>query len=176
MSLAIFIAKIFADWGFSRFSYSTAHAVYTVGGAMGILAAGSVAHRVRAKTMLHVSLLGFLLPFGLLIYFGQSSMLALSFLFLAITGFFLQFSHITVVIMGHRIFPEGTATISGILMGFGWAVGRLSFPLVPLFQDAVPGVPGLSSGLIILALFPLAASALSLLLPSETEAPAARFD
>jgi FSR family fosmidomycin resistance protein-like MFS transporter len=174
MSLSFFIAKIFSDWGYSRIAFSSANTFYTFAGALGMFTAGQIAHRVKGKSILVFSLSSFLLPFALMILFGQSGQLVPALLTLAATGFIVNLSHVAVVIMGHRILPEGTSTISGILMGFSWAVGRLVYPLVPVFSDFFSWAPGLPSGLILLAVLPLVAAALSLFLPSAVEASADR--
>jgi FSR family fosmidomycin resistance protein-like MFS transporter len=171
MSLSFFIAKIFADWGYSRLYFSSANAFYTFAGALGMFTAGQIAHRVRGKSILVFSLSAFLLPFALMIIFGQNGRLVPALLAVVLTGFIINLSHVAIVIMGHRMMPEGTSTISGILMGFSWAVGRLAYPLVPAFSGFFAWAPGLSSGLILLTVLPLMAAVLSAFLPSTLEAP-----
>jgi FSR family fosmidomycin resistance protein-like MFS transporter len=165
MSLGFFIAKMFSDWGFSRITYSLAGTIYTFTGALGVLAAGYISHRVKAKTILLLSLIGFLPPFVIMILAGQRGFLWPTYISLALTGFLIQLSHVPIIIMGHRILPEGTSTISGVLMGFAWSVGMLSYPLVPMFSDLLGWAPGLASGMVVLTILPLSAAALIVLLP-----------
>jgi FSR family fosmidomycin resistance protein-like MFS transporter len=167
MSLGFFIAKIYFDWGFSRLHYSIAGTFYTFSGALGILVAGYVAHRFNTKTICLFSLVGFLPFFFTMLHTGQRGLLWPTYIALSMTGFVVQMSHVPIVIMGHRLLPEGTSTMSGILMGFAWALGRLAYPLVPAFSNTIAWVPGLASGMVILTILPLSAAALTFLLPSD---------
>ena len=169
MSVGFFIAKMFSDWGFSRLHFSLAGAFYIFAGALGILVAGYIAHRVKTKTICLFSLIGFLPPFFIMLLTGQRGLLWPTYIALIFTGFVIQMSHVPIVIMGHRVLPEGTSTISGILMGFAWSLGRLVYPLVPVLSNAVGWAPGLASGLVILTLLPLSAAFLTLFLPENVE-------
>jgi hypothetical protein len=60
-----------------------------------------------------------------------------------------------------------TSTVSGILMGFAWAIGEFSLPLGAAFSGAFPWAPGLASGLVALTVLPLLATLLTLFLPQE---------
>ena len=51
MTVGFFLAKVFAEWGFSRLSYSFAHTFYALSGAAGILVSGIFAHRFRTKAI-----------------------------------------------------------------------------------------------------------------------------
>ncbi len=167
MSLGFFIAKMYFDWGFSRLHYSIAGTFYTFSGALGILVAGYIAHRLKTKIICLFSLVGFLPFFFIMLYTGERGLLWPTYLALSLAGFLLQMSHVPIVIMGHRLLPEATSTISGILMGFAWALGRLAYPLVPAFSNAIGWAPGLASGLVIMTILPFSAAALTLLLPSD---------
>jgi len=74
--------------------------------------------------------------------------------------------------MGHRVAPEMTSTISGILMGFAWAVSSFGPTLCAFTAGAFRPFPGIASGLLLLTLFPVAASILSLLLPHQVDGSA----
>ena len=100
-----------------------------------------------------------------MLFTGQRGLLWPTYIALIFTGFVVQMSHVPIVIMGHRILPEGTSTISGILMGFAWSLGRLVYPLVPVFSNAIGWAPGLASGMVILTILPLSAAMLTLFLP-----------
>ena len=169
MTLGFFIAKIFADWGFQRFTYSIVATVYSITGALGMLISGYMAHRIKTKSIILVSLIGYIPFFIILIAAGQAGSLALALPALAITGFILQLSHVPIIVMGHRLLPEGTSTISGVLLGFAWAIGRLVQPIAPACADFFSWAPGISSGLIVLTSFMFAAMLLSLLLPARLD-------
>ncbi len=170
MSLGFFIAKMFSDWGFSRLHFSLAGTFYTFAGALGILVAGYIAHRFKTKTICLFSLVGFLPFFFIMLLMGQRGLLWPTYIALSLAGFVVQMSHVPIVIMGHRILPEGTSTISGILMGFAWSLGRLVYPLVPVLSNAIGWAPGLASGMVILTVLPLSAALLTLFLPGNVAA------
>ena len=81
---------------------------------------------------------------------------------LAIGGFFLQSTLPVNVTFGQAIAPVSAATVSSIMMGFGWGTGGLSVPLVGMVADRIGIEPTLSS----LALIPVVAALLTLPLPS----------
>jgi len=68
--------------------------------------------------------------------------------------------------MGHRIAPEMTSTISGILMGFAWAVSSFGPTLCTLTRGTFPGIGSIASGLLVMSFFPIAASCLAFFIPS----------
>lgn len=167
MTLSFFIAKIFSEWGFSRVSFSLANTIFSIAAAAGVLVSGYLATRIRAKTILLLSLLGFLPFFALLIFFGETGALWPAFIFLALTGFMLQMSHVPNVIIGHRLVPEMTSTVSGILMGFAWAIGDFGKIAAAAFSGVFSWAPGIVSGVIIMAVLPLAAALLTNFLPEQ---------
>ena len=166
-AIGFFAAQLFSDWGFSRTAFSAAATFYNLAGAAGILLSGVVAHRVRLRTLLIVSQLAFLPFFALLLWFGGRGALWPAFAALSVTGFILNLSHVPNIMMGHRLLPELTSTVSGILMGFAWAVGEFALPLGAAFSGFFPWAPGLASGLVVLVVLPLAATAFTLFLPRE---------
>jgi FSR family fosmidomycin resistance protein-like MFS transporter len=167
-TLSFFVPKLFSDWGFSRFSYSIANTVLNMAGAAGILISGFVAHKTRPKTLMLVSLIGFF-PFCIaLLALGPSMRTVPTFVSLGLVGFMLQLSHVPYIIMGQRIFPEITSTISGILMGFAAAVGAFGQPITASCADLLRWAPGLASGIVILMIFPLCGALLTLFLPENS--------
>jgi len=168
MTLAFYTAKIFHDWGFSRLVYSLAPTLFNLVGALAVLVSGYIARRNRAKTQLLFSLTAFIPFFALLVLAGGARILWLALACLGITGFILQLSLVPNVVLGHRLFPEMTSTISGILMGFAWAFGNLCQPLVAACAGLFPWAPGLLSGLVLLTVLPLAACLLVAFLPEPS--------
>jgi FSR family fosmidomycin resistance protein-like MFS transporter len=164
MAMVTFLAKTFDQWGFSRTVYSTVVPVFMLAGALGILVAGHITHILRPRKQLFLTLTAFLPFFVLFLFFGKSGRLVPSLIFLALSGFLIQGGHAANIVMGHRVLPEMTSTISGVLMGFAWAVSSFGPTVCAFTTDAVPAFPGLASGLLILAALPIIASILSLFL------------
>jgi FSR family fosmidomycin resistance protein-like MFS transporter len=164
-AIGFFAAKLFADWGFSRAAYSAAAAFYNLAGAGGLILSGVIAHRVKPRTLFVISQLGFLPFLGLLLWFGSGSALWPALAALSLTGFILNLSQVANIMMGHRLLPEMTSTVSGILMGFAWAIGEFALPVGAAFSGAFAWAPGLASGLVALVVMPLLATVLTVFLP-----------
>jgi predicted MFS family arabinose efflux permease len=77
---------------------------------------------------------------------------------------FLQSTLPVNVTFGQSIAPVSAATVSSLMMGFGWGTGGLSVPFVGMIADRVGIEPTLAG----LALIPLAAAALTWPLPPGT--------
>ena len=157
VALDTFLAKTFEEWGFPRSIYSIASPVFMLSGAGGILLSGHIAHRIRPWKLLFFSLTSFF-PFFLgFLTAGRAGNLTLAFIFLGLCGFFIQGSYVSNIVMGHRVAPEMTSTISGILMGFAWASASFGPVLCAFSRDAL-WFSGLASGLLVLSFFPLIAA------------------
>jgi len=169
MTMNLFLAKTFEEWGFSRGLYSTANTVFMLSGAVGILLAGYLAAWIKPRRLLFVSLIGFFPFFVLFLLAGRSQNTLACFVFLSLTGFVLNGGHASNIVMGHRIAPEMTSTISGILMGFAWAASSFGPTLCALLRSSFDALPGLASGLLILTAFPISAAGLSLFLSHEVD-------
>ena len=169
-AIGFFAAKLFADWGNSRAAYSAAATFYNLAGAGGLLLSGVIAHRVRPRTLFMVSQLACLPFMALLLWFGARSALWPALAALSVTGFILNLSQVANIMMGHRLLPEMTSTVSGILMGFAWAIGEFALPVGAAFSGAFPWAPGLASGLVALVVLPLLATLLTLFLPRDQPA------
>jgi len=166
-SVNFFLAKVFEEWGFSRAVYGSAQTVFMFAAAGGILVAGQIAHRVKPRWLLLVPMAGFFPFFILFLLFGASGSLVPAFVFLGMTGFVLHGGYGTNIVLGQKIAPEMTSTISGILMGFAWAAASFGPTLCAYTRGLVPSFGNYASGLLVVSFFPLAASALSLLLSRE---------
>jgi FSR family fosmidomycin resistance protein-like MFS transporter len=169
LSMATFLAKTFEQWGYSRTVYSIAVPVFLIAGAFGILAAGYLTHVIKPRMLLAVTQTAFAPFFIIFLLYGKSGNLNMSLVFLACCGFIVSGGHGANIVMGHRIAPEMTSTVSGILMGFAWAASSFGPTLCAYTADLIPGLSGLASGLFLLTLFPIAASILSLLLPPTVD-------
>jgi MFS family permease len=166
-AIGFFAAKLFADWGFHRAAYSAAATFYNLAGAAALLVSGVIARRVRPRTLFIFSQVAFLPFLALTLWFGGRAELWPALAALSVTGFILNLSQVANITMGHRLFPEMTSTVSGILMGLAWAFGEFALPIGAAFSGAFPWAPGLASGLVALIVMPLLATLLTLLLPRE---------
>jgi MFS family permease len=165
LSMATFLAKTYEQWGFTRAVYSSAVPVFLIAGAFGILICGHMTHIVRPRALLFVTQIAFLPFFVLFLRFGQSGALFPSLLFLALSGIIVSGGQGVNIVMGHRVAPEMTSTVSGILMGFAWAASSFGPTLAAYTADMFPAFPRMASGLLLLTLFPAVAAILSLFLP-----------
>lgn len=170
VAVGFFAAKLFADWGFPRAAYSSAATFYQLAAAASALVSGVIARRARPRTLFLVSQLAFLPFLALLLWFGGRGALWPAIAALSVVGFVLNLSQVANITMGHRLLPEMTSTVSGILMGFAWAIGEFSLPLGAAFSGAFPWAPGLASGLLVLVALPLLATLLTLFLPNDPPA------
>jgi FSR family fosmidomycin resistance protein-like MFS transporter len=168
-SLNSFVAKLFEEWGFPRSIYSSANTVFMLSAAGGILLAGNLAHRIRPRTLLVVSLLGFFPFFILFLYYGSTGRVFHTLFYLGLCGFVLHGGYGTNIILGHKIAPEITSTVSGILMGFAWATASFGPTLCAVSGGIFPRMGNLASGLFILSFFPLVASVFAFLLSKEID-------
>ena len=82
---------------------------------------------------------------------------------LACGGLFLQSTLPVNVTFGQSIAPVSAATVSSLMMGFGWGTGGLSVPFVGLVANRIGIEPTLSG----LALVPLAAAAFGCRCPAH---------
>jgi hypothetical protein len=172
LSMATFLAKSYEGWEYSRIVYSTAAPVFLIAGAFGILLCGHLTHLIKPRILLAVTQTLFLPFFILFLVYGQAGSLIPSFLFLGLSGAIVSAGHGANIVMGHRVAPEMTSTISGILMGFAWAASSFG-PTLCAYTAGIFGIfPGIASGLLVLALFPVGASILSLMLPSQVDGSA----
>jgi len=169
VSVNFFLPKVYQEWGFSRTIYSITNAIFLLSGALGIFIAGHITHKIKPKMLLFYSQLVFLPFFAGFILFGKSGNLSMSLIFLSLFGLVINAGQASNIVMGHRVVPEMTSTISGILMGFAWATSSFGPTVTALLKGALRGFPGLISGIIILTILPLIGSILAYLLPKEVD-------
>jgi FSR family fosmidomycin resistance protein-like MFS transporter len=164
ISFSTFVPVMLTRRGLSVTEAGTAVALYLFASGIGGFFGGPTADRFGAKKVIALSLIVatpflFAAPF-----FSGWAFVAL----LAIGGFFLQSTLPVNVTFGQALAPVSAATVSSIMMGFGWGTGGLSVPIVGLIADRIGIEPTLSG----LALIPLAAAACALPLPSRARVAA----
>jgi FSR family fosmidomycin resistance protein-like MFS transporter len=145
--------------GLSVTQAGTAVAAYLFASGLGGFFGGSAADRFGAKKVIALSLV-LATPFLVVApFFSGWPFVVL----LAMGGFFLQSTLPVNVTFAQALAPVSAATVSSIMMGFGWGTGGLSVPFVGMIADRVGIEPTLSG----LALMPLVAAACALPLPSH---------
>jgi len=159
ISFSTFIPVMLTRQGLSVTQAGTAVAFYLFASGVGGFFGGPAADRFGSKRVIALSLVlatPFLFAAPFLSGWPFAAMLAIG-------GFFLQSTLPVNVTFGQAVAPVSAATVSSIMMGFGWGTGGLSVPFVGLIADRI-GIERTLSGL---ALIPLAAAACALPLPSR---------
>jgi len=160
ISFSTFVPVMLTRRGFSVTQAGTAVALYLFASGVGGFFGGPAADRFGARKVIALSLV-LATPF----LFVAPSLSGWPFVaLLAIGGFFLQSTLPVNVTFAQALAPVSAATVSSIMMGFGWGTGGLSVPFVGMIADRIGIEPTLSG----LALIPLAAAACALPLPSHS--------
>jgi MFS transporter, FSR family, fosmidomycin resistance protein len=164
ISFATFVPVMLTRRGMSVSQAGSAVALYLVASGLGGFLGGPSADRWGAKRVIALSLVC-ATPF----LFAAPFLTGWAFVVvLAIGGFFLQSTLPVNVTFAQSLAPISAATVSSIMMGFGWGTGGLSVPLVGMIADRIGIEPTLSG----LALVPVAAAICALPLPSHARVAA----
>jgi FSR family fosmidomycin resistance protein-like MFS transporter len=87
------------------------------------------------------------------------------YLIAAVAGFVAGASWPPLIVMAQELFPKNAGVASGIALGFAFAMGGIGTTITGWLAE--PAHLGLTSALLMLAVLPLAAAALALLLPRD---------
>lgn len=161
ISFATFMPVMLTRRGLSVGQAGSAVAIYLFASGVGGFFGGPSADRFGAKRVIALSLV-MATPFLVVAPFLSGWPFVL---LVAIGGFFLQSTLPVNVTFAQALAPVSAATVSSIMMGFGWGTGGLSVPLVGMIADRVGIEPTLSG----LALVPLLAAACALPLPGRAQ-------
>jgi FSR family fosmidomycin resistance protein-like MFS transporter len=164
ISFATFVPVMLTRRGLSVSEAGGAVALYLFASGIGGFLGGPSADRWGAKRVIALSLVC-ASPFLFAAPFLSGGPFVIV---LAIGGFFLQSTLPVNVTFAQALAPVSAATVSSIMMGFGWGTGGLSVPLVGMIADRIGIEPTLSG----LALVPLVAALSALPLPSHTRVAA----
>jgi MFS transporter, FSR family, fosmidomycin resistance protein len=164
ISFSTFVPVMLTRRGLTITEAGTAVALYLFASGIGGFFGGPTADRFGAKKVIALSLV-LATPF----LFTATFLSGWAFVvMLAIGGFFLQSTLPVNVTFAQALAPVSAATVSSIMMGFGWGTGGLSVPFVGMLADRI-GIETTLSGL---ALIPLLAAACAMPLPSHARVSA----
>jgi MFS transporter, FSR family, fosmidomycin resistance protein len=172
MTVTFFVAKLYEEWGAGRAAYATASTIFIFAGAMSVLLMGLLRREMEPRRVLLFSCLSPLPFYAAFLAFGASGNLALAGLFLGLTGFLSNTGHVANVVTGQRLVPELSSLVSGILMGFAWAVANFGQPFAAALSGRL-GFPGMLSGFVGLGALLIVAAGLSLAVPAGAAAKSA---
>lgn len=159
IAIATFVPVMLTRRGLSVGEAGAAVSLYLFGSGVGGFFGGPMADRYGARSVIAWSLV-LATPFLYAAPFLTGWMFPIV---LAIGGVFLQSTLPVNVTFGQAIAPVSAATVSSLMMGFGWGTGGLSVPVVGFIADRV----GIEQTLMGLALIPLVAAALAIPLPAR---------
>ncbi|MGH9408076.1 MAG: MFS transporter [Vicinamibacterales bacterium] len=159
LAYATYVPVMLTARGLSLTEAGAIVSAYLLAGGAGGLLGGPAADRYGARPVIAWSLA---LSAPLLIAAPWTSGWTFAIL-LAIGGFFLQASLPVNVIVGQSLVPESAATVSSLMMGFGWGTGGVAVPLIGALADRF----GIAPALTVLGLVPLVGAALAMPLPAH---------
>jgi MFS transporter, FSR family, fosmidomycin resistance protein len=159
LGFSTFLPVLMTRRGMSVTTAGLAVGAYLVSGSLGGLAGGPVADRFGPRRVIAGSLaLSVPLLLAALVLPGPLALVVLT-----AGGFFLGSTLPVNITYAHAIAPVATGTVSSLMLGVAWGVGGLAVPLVGMVGDAV----GLQPALLLLAVLPAVAAAVTLRLPER---------
>jgi FSR family fosmidomycin resistance protein-like MFS transporter len=159
LSFATFMPVMLTRRGTSVSAAGGAVAAYLFATSVGGFIGGSVADVWGARRTIIVSLLA-AVPFLALAPMQSGWMFVAV---VSIGGFLLQSTLPVNVTFGQTLAPVSAATVSSLMMGFGWGSAGMSVPFVGMLADRI----GIERALMTMACMPLLAAALALPLPAR---------
>ena len=156
-SFAVLLPKYFDDLGFTSGEYGLMLGIFTLGGALGTLSGGIFGDRFERRRLMVAALLCSV-PFALALLNTQGFAY---FVTAFIAGGLLNVPHSIMLIIGQELLPKRKGFIGGAVLGFMFASGAGMAWVASWFADWI----GLTTVLTVLAFFPIAAAAATLLLP-----------
>ena len=159
MAFATFMPVMLTRQGMSLAASGPAVPTYLFASGVGGFFGGPAADRFGSKRVIALSLV-LSVPF---LFFAPAARGVPFLVLIAMGGLFLQSTLPVNVTFGQALAPVSAATVSSLMMGFGWGMGGLSVPFVGMIADRIGIEPTLRG----LSLMPLAAAAFTLPLPGR---------
>jgi FSR family fosmidomycin resistance protein-like MFS transporter len=157
LAFATYVPVMLTNRGMTVAEAAAAVAVYLFSSGLGGFFGGPAADRFGPRAVIAWSLV-LATPFLAVAPHVSGTMFVIA---LALGGFFLQSTLPVNVTFGQTLAPVSAATVSSLMMGFGWGTGGLTVPIVGAFADRL----GIEQALYGLAFAPLLAAACALPLP-----------
>jgi FSR family fosmidomycin resistance protein-like MFS transporter len=161
LTFATFVPVMLTRRGMTIGEAGASVALYLFGSGVGGFFGGPAADRFGARTVIALSLV-IASPFLFLAPFLSGWHFVVV---LAVGGLFLQSTLPVNVTFGQSLAPVSAATVSSLMMGFGWGTGGLSVPFVGLIADRV----GIEPTLIGVSVIPLFAALCAFWLPARVQ-------
>jgi FSR family fosmidomycin resistance protein-like MFS transporter len=158
LSFATFMPVMLTRRGMSVAEAGTVSAVYLFVSSIGGFLGGPLADRWGARNVILCSLV-------IAVPFLAAAPMQSGWLFVALVsvgGCMLQSTLPVNVTFGQMIAPISAATVSSIMMGFGWGMGGLAVPFVGMLADRI----GIERTLTVMAFTPLLAAVFAAPLPA----------
>ena len=164
LSFATFMPVMLTRRGVSVSAAGAAVTIYLFATSLGGFVGGSLADRWGARRVIIGSLVA-AVPFlaAAPLFSGWAFVAVVS-----VGGLLLQSTLPVNVTFGQTLAPISAATVSSLMMGFGWGTAGISVPFVGMLADRV----GIERALMTMAVMPLVAAALALPLPARAAAHA----
>ena len=159
LSFATFMPVMLTRRGTSVGAAGAAVAIYLFATSLGGFIGGSLADTWGARRMIIGTLVA-AVPFLAVApnFTGWTFVVIVS-----LGGFLLQSTLPVNVTFGQTLAPISAATVSSLMMGFGWGTAGISVPFVGMLADRI----GIEQALMAMSVMPLLAAALALPLPSS---------
>jgi MFS transporter, FSR family, fosmidomycin resistance protein len=162
LTFATFVPVMLTRRGLTIGEAGASVALYLFGSGVGGFFGGPAADRYGARLVIALSLV-LSVPFLFVAPFLTGWQFVVV---LAIGGLFLQSTLPVNVTFGQSLAPISAATVSSLMMGFGWGTGGLSVPFVGMIADRV----GIEHTLVGVSIIPLFAALCALPLPARARA------
>ena len=159
LSFATFMPVMLTRRGTSVGAAGAAVAIYLFATSLGGFVGGSLADIWGARRMIIATLVSAVPFLAVAPMFSGWTFVAI----VSVGGLLLQSTLPVNVTFGQTLAPISAATVSSLMMGFGWGTAGISVPFVGMLADRI----GIEQALTTMAVMPLLAAALALPLPAS---------
>ncbi len=159
MAFVVFLPLFLVLRGYSEVSASQILTLFLLVGALSAFLGGILTDRIGGKSVLLISMSGLTPSF--LCFLATEGRISIMFCIVG-AGFLLMNSPVNIA-MAQRLVPQGTGTVSALMMGFAWGIGGMSVPIIGWTSDTI----GMTWSFLFLSLLGLPGLILALCLPGK---------